>query len=189
MDLVAMLLILLTTASIIVTSSMVSMCGIMTIVAVYYSFVKRIICACALSETFKKLKESAMQHFMRDEREEKEQKIAFDTKAYLSSFKESLSLSKNDYKRIFIFSLILFVFIFVPFAVSATAVGAEVIKGMDIKQLINNGSIASGVCILTFLLIFSMVVLVAFSLPVILVLYGVVNQMVKKKMKKWETFA
>ncbi len=189
MDFLAILMALLTTGSMIVMSIMVSFCGSMAIVAVYYSFIKRLLRAQALSKTFKKLKNGATQLLSGHEREGKEQGSTFNTRVYLSSFKESLSLSKKDYKRIFIVSLSVFVLIFVPFIILTGIEVQKKLQGMDLKQLMNSDPALFAVHTLFSQLVFLIVVLVAFSLPVVLVLYGILNQCVKKRMKRLETFA
>ncbi|WP_273721325.1 MULTISPECIES: hypothetical protein [unclassified Bartonella] len=198
MNFLVILFVVLTAGSMIVIYSVITVCSTMAIIAIYYSFIKRIKRARKLSQTFEeqifeKLKKNATEHLSGDGSKIKEKRPAFNTKAYLSSFQESLMLSKKDYKRIFIFSLIVFVFIFLPFAFSLVIEGAKFAQGfaqgMDIKQIVNMSSGLFRFYIIMVALVFLATALVAFSLPVILIFYGIVNQKVKKNMKRLEKLA
>ncbi|UTO28187.1 hypothetical protein NMK50_08435 [Bartonella harrusi] len=169
--------------------SMVSISANMAIVAVYYSFIKRLCRARGLSKTFKKLKKDTTQRFSGHEKKIEENGPIFDVKAYLSSFKESLVLSKKDYKRIFIFSLMVFVLIFLPFLISVGMAGEKLLQGMDLKQLMTSEPFLFAVYSFFSLIVFLSIALVAFSLPIILIFYGILNLKVKKKMKRLENFA
>ncbi|WP_455465886.1 hypothetical protein [Bartonella sp. B39] len=99
MDILIVLIALVSVVSMAVMGSVGNICDSMAIVAVYYYFIKRLIRARALSKTLKKLKNGVTQLLNGYEREEKEQGSTFDTRAYLSSFKESLVLSQRIIKE------------------------------------------------------------------------------------------
>ncbi|UNE53941.1 hypothetical protein [Bartonella machadoae] len=189
MDFLATLSVIFVVGSLVILFSMLSIGANMAIVAVYYSFIKRLCRSSELSKTFRKLKNDATQRFSGYKKAIEENGPSFDVKAYLSSFEESLFLSQKDYKRIFIFSLVTFVLIFVPFLISVGMAGEKMAQGMDIKQFIASDPFLFAVSSFFYLIVFLSIALVAFSLPVILIFYGILNLRVEKKMERLENFA
>lgn len=189
-----MLITLFSFATVILAYSMVVVCTFVAIFAIYYSFVKRIKRLRVFSRILKKFKKSQAPFLSSYEKEIAEKNSAFDMEATPLSFRESLVLSGKDYKRLFIFSLLLFVIIFVPFLLTGIVVGREIQSaiqdGMNMSQAVQHFIVTHPVCFLTYAFTGVFVALVlaflAFSLPVILMLYAILNQRVKKMGKRLE---
>ncbi|MBB5074460.1 Flp pilus assembly protein TadB [Bartonella callosciuri] len=76
-----------------------------------------------------------------------------------------------------------------PFFLSFGIEGAKLLNnGMDIQQMIASGPVLFTVYVITTALVILVMVYVAFSLPVILILYWILNQRVKKMIKRLEKF-
>ncbi|EJF97803.1 hypothetical protein LBE40_00130 [Bartonella taylorii] len=179
------------------TYSMIAVFTLVVIFAIYYSFFKRIKRLRAFSRIFKKLKKGETQLLSSHEKEKMTGKnSAFDMEATPLSFRESLILSRKDYKRLFIFSLTLFVIIFVPFLLSSSVVGKDILNGIQngmsgmqwMQQLAETIPVWFFVWAVTGLVVVFILLCIAFSLPVILILYAILNQRVKKMMKRLEKF-
>ncbi|WP_156851443.1 hypothetical protein [Bartonella refiksaydamii] len=197
MTFLVVLIAVLSFAIVIIAYSMIVVCTFTVICAIYYSFVKRIKRLRAFSRILKKLKKSEEQFLSSHEKEMAGKNLAFDREVSPLSFRESLVLSGKDYKRLFIFSLVLFVIIFVPFLLSCSVVGGKMLNGMHngmetgqaMKQLIETTPVWFFVYCVTGVLVALVLACFAFSLPVILILYGILNQRVKKMMKRLKKIA
>ncbi|EJF78615.1 hypothetical protein MCO_00600 [Bartonella sp. DB5-6] len=197
MTFLVVLIAILSFAIVIFTYNMIAVFTLAVICAIYYSFFKRIRRLRAFSRILKKVKKSEGQFLSSHEKEIEGKNSVFDMEATPLSFRESLVLSGKDCKRLFIFSLILFVVIFVPFLLSGSVVVREALNGMHngmeagqaMKQLIETTPVWFFVCVVTGVCVALVVACFAFSLPVILILYGILNQRVKKMMNRLEKFA
>lgn len=78
----------------------------MTILALYYSFIKRTILLCTM---WRKLKKGAAQNLRYDQAGGRRQSTVLATQFSALSFKESLELSKKDYSILFSITFVMFV--------------------------------------------------------------------------------
>lgn len=188
MDFLLVLNIIFNIGYVAVGYSITTICFVMAIAAIYYSFVKRIVRTRALSKILEKQDAHTTQRLAGYEREIK-QTSAWNAKAYLSSFKQSLGLSKKDYKRIAIFSLIVFVIVFLPCMITTAIEGQKMVQGINPEQLMQSGPVSFILFLVTITIALLSTTLVAFSLPVVLIFYGIVNWRMKKKLTRLEEFA
>lgn len=169
---------ILTILSMMVVYSMISIFAIIAIVVVYYSFFKR---SEVLDKSREKLEIIEVHSVLCHERGEEEP--AFDREAYLASFKEALMFSKKDYKIILKFSFIIFFILVMPFIASFFMVFEGVVNGMTMGQFIKGDSWSFTFSMVNGVFLYIIFVLVAFSLPLFLLLHAILSLRVKKMIK------
>ncbi|WP_208436290.1 hypothetical protein [Bartonella phoceensis] len=177
---------ILSIVSMIVVYNVICLCATVAIFAIYYSFFKR---KELLADMCYELKMIAAHHFVREGEEIKEKKPKVNMAVYFPWFKEVIVLSEKDYKKIFKYSFIVFAIAFMPFIISSSMVGAEAIRGMELQQFTKNDNLSFVVFMMSMTLSGMILACIAFSLPVILVLYGILNYRVKKMLKKLKKLA
>lgn len=162
--------------------SMVIIFTLMTVFVIYYSFVKR---AGLLFAMWRKLKKAVLQKLGRYEKHSKAQNSVFEAQFSPAAFKESLALSRREYKIIFCVVLIMLI----PFVClgifgafypkSAILLADVVVKAPVLSKVIGfvfQGWLLSWACIVSFL-------------PVVLILHALLHCGVKRTAKKLEKFA
>ncbi|WP_409361123.1 hypothetical protein ACRPOS_007515 [Bartonella heixiaziensis] len=173
MSLLTVLNAVLSIVIIVLTFALVGFCAIMAVGVIYYSFIKR---AALLFCMGRKLKKIAKQQLGHQEREMKGQSLMLDTGISALSFKQSLPLSKKDYKRIFWISLFLFVL---------SVVGS--ISGMYVvPKLISDAEVDNLLLFSLYLLPFVVWACIALFLPLVLVFYTLLNYRLKNMIQKLE---
>ncbi|QEE12741.1 hypothetical protein D1092_07250 [Bartonella krasnovii] len=154
---------------------MVLFSTVKTILALYYSLIKRTIVLVKMRRKLNKSPAQNLRHYQAEGRGQ----TALATQFSALSFEESLELSRKDYKVI---SCIAFIVV-VLFA-CATIFLSLLTKYTTVPH---TGALALFFIVaLPFLFI---LVCSAFTLPVILILHGLLHYGVKKTVKKLETFA
>ncbi|WP_273757237.1 hypothetical protein [Bartonella sp. MM73XJBT] len=155
---------------------------LMTVFVIYYSFVKR---AGLLFCMWRKLKKAALQKLGRYEKHSRAQNSIFEAKFSPVAFKESLALSRREYKIICCVVLIMLIPL-VCLMISAAfyprsaifladlAVKAPVLS--KVIEFVFQGWLSSWACIVSFL-------------PVVLILHALLYCGVKRTVKKLEKFA
>ncbi|WP_254492413.1 hypothetical protein [Bartonella sp. B1099] len=146
------------------------------ILALYYSLIKRTI---VLVKMRCKLKKGPAQNLRCYQVEDREQNTVLATQFSARSFKESLELSRKDYK---IISCIAFI-------VVVLLACASLFLSLLIKYTAVPYSDASALFFLGALPFLFILVCSTFTLPVILILHSFLYYGVKKTVKKLETFA
>ncbi|WP_273760614.1 hypothetical protein [Bartonella sp. ML70XJBT.G] len=155
---------------------------LMTVFIIYYSFVKR---AGLLFCMGRKLKKAALQKLGRYEKHSRVQNSIFEAKFSPVAFKESLTLSRREYKIIFCVVLIMLI----PLVCSAIFGAFYPRSAIFLAGLADKAPVFSKVIAFVFqgwLLSWACIV---FFLPVVLILHALLHCGVKRTVKKLEKFA
>ncbi|WP_406604086.1 hypothetical protein [Bartonella gliris] len=173
MNILITLTAVLTMVVMFLTLVMICFFTIMAVDAIYYSFIKR---AALLFRMGRKLKKIAKQQLCPQQREMKGQSLTLDTGVSAFSFKQSLALSSKDYKRIFWSSLPIFVL----------SVVGNIYAISVLPQLMSGAGVGKSFLFSLYVLVVMFWVCVAFFLPIVLVLYTLLNYRLKKMIQKLE---
>ncbi|WP_375668238.1 MULTISPECIES: hypothetical protein [unclassified Bartonella] len=159
---------------------MVFLSTVVTIVALYYSLIKRTI---LLLVTQRKLKKGAAQNLRHNQAEGRGQNTVLATQLRAFSFQESLLLSKKDYFMIFS----------IAFVMVALSTGVVVFSAFLPKSAVflHNYVPMIVLHIIDFVmrLLFWVWTCIVVSLPVILILHSLLQYGVQETVKELETFA
>ncbi|WP_375628809.1 MULTISPECIES: hypothetical protein [unclassified Bartonella] len=158
---------------------MVFLSTVVTIVALYYSLIKRTI---LLLATQRKLKKGAAQNLRHNQAEGRGQNTVLATKFSAFSFQESLLLSKKDYFMIFSIAFVMValctgVVIFLAF-LPKSAIFLHNYAPMIVLHMID----------FVMRLLFWVWACIVVSLPVILILHSFLQYGVQETVKELETF-
>ncbi|WP_375650508.1 hypothetical protein [Bartonella sp. OT172YNZD] len=151
----------------------------MTIFALYYSLIKRTILLCKMR---RKLKKGAAQNLGHYQAEGRGQNTVLATQFSAFSFKESLRLSKKDYRKIFSIACVMV----------ALCAGVVVFFAFLPKPVIflhNHAPIVLHIVDFVVQLLFWFWACIVVSLPVILILHSLLHYGVKKTVKRLEIFS
>ncbi|WP_375707743.1 hypothetical protein [Bartonella sp. AA1HLJMS] len=152
---------------------------IMTILALYYSFIKRVILLFGMR---RKLKKGAEQNLGHDQVEGRGQRTVLATQLRAFSFQESLELSRKDYCIIFFLAFILMMLFVGLIAFFAFFPRSTIFLHGYALQLFK-------VSVFVVLLLLWCCVCMIIALPVILIFHSFLHYSVKKTVKRLETFA
>ncbi|WP_375631889.1 MULTISPECIES: hypothetical protein [unclassified Bartonella] len=158
---------------------MVFLSTVVTIVALYYSLIKRTI---LLLVTQRKLKKGAAQNLGHNQAGGRGQNTVLTTQLRAFSFQESLLLSKKDYFMIFS----------IAFVMVALCTGVVVFSAFLPKSAVflhNYAPIVLHIIDFVMKLLFWVWACIVISLPVILILHSFLQYGVQETVKELETFA
>lgn len=135
---------------------------VMTILALYYSFIKRTILLWAM---WRKLQKGAVEDLRYDQAEGRGQNIVPATQFSVLSFKKSLELSKKDYSILFSITFVMFVLFTVLIIFAVFLPKSAIFLHNHAPFLLHIGSLVAQ-------LLFGLWTCIVVTLPVILILHN-----------------